>query len=353
MLKSIKRILLICFFGLLTGILHLVGRYAPDLVFLVYPAISQNVLRIVGGFFSLFPIAMWEILALVAFIWAIYTLVRDLAKVLILRWITGFALFAIVCVFAFTLLWGLNNYSAPMHEKMELSGEEYAISRLEQAAIYYRDKANEASRLVERDENGEMVYESFGDLARESADSYMLLAAKYDCFRGPRFEPKRMILGDILGIDGLFIPFTGENCVSADTYSACLPFVMCRQVGHGSGFTDRGEAEFAAFLACSVSESPELRYSGYFNAFSLCYNALYAKDPEAAREVWQGVTQSVQADCAARLELESGSWKKTMSEFQADLWDVYGKAFQTEDGEGPEHDTVTELLTMWYVERIL
>lgn len=353
LLKSIRRILLICFFGLLTGILHLIGNYAPDLVTLIYPAISQNVLRVIGGFFSVFPIAMWEILALVAFIWMIYTLIRDLTKLLILRWITGLALFLIICVFAWTFLWGLNNYSAPMHEKMELSGEDYSVERLKQAAIYYRDKANEASNRIKRDENGEMSYESFGKMAEEAVDSYMLLAVQYDCFKGPRFAPKRMILSDIFGIDGLFIPFSGEVCVSDDTYSACLPYVMCRQVGHGNGFTDRGEAEFAAFLACSVSDSPELRYSGYFNAFSLCYNALYAQNPEAARQVWQGVSQYVQSDCGKRVERESGQWKQTMSEFQTDLWNIYGETFQVEVGEGPTHDTVTDLLTMWYVERIV
>lgn len=353
MLKSIKRILLICVFGLLTVVLHLVGRYAPILVELIYPNISQNILRIVGGFFSVFPIAMWELLALAVFIWIIVTLVRAIMKIEILKWITGVALFTMICVFAYTLLWGLSNYAPPMHEKLDLSGREYSQSWLEQATIYYRDKANEAARKISRDEEGNMTYESLRALAEESTDSYMLLAVNFDCFRGPRLEPKRMILGDLLGIEGMFVPFTGESCVSGDVYAVCLPFEMCKQIGKGSGFTDRGEAEFAAFLACRASDSAELRYSGYFNAFSLCYNALYAKDAQAAKRIWQGVSQSVRADCAARVELETGPWRQAMSEFQTDLWDVYGKTFQDEEGKGPEHDSVTDLLTMWYVERII
>ena len=352
MLRSVKRILLICFFGLLTVILHLMGRYAPDLVFLIYPAISQNLLRIVGGFFSVFPVAMWELLALVWFIWMIYTFIHDITEFHIIRWITGVGLFVAICIFALTLLWGLNNYSPPMHEKLGLSGNECSVSQLKRAAIYYRDKANSAANSIARDGDGEMVYDSFRDLAQEATDSYMLLAVEYDCFRGPRFQPKRMILGEVLGLEGIFVPFTGESSVSGNIYSACLPFVMCREIGYGCGFTGRGEAEFAAFLACSVSDSPQLRYSGYFNAFSLCYNALYARDPAAAQEVWSGTSQALRRDCEARLEEETAIWAKTMDHLQSGVQDAYAETFQYED-EGPEHDSVTDLLTMWYLEEIL
>lgn len=351
MFRGIRRILLICFFGLLTVILHLMGRYAPDLVFLIYPGISQNLLRIVGGFFSLFPIAMWELLALTGLIWMVYTLIRDVSNLEIIRWVTGFLLTASVLVFALTLLWGLNNYSPPMHEKLELSGEESSVSRLKQAAEYYGDRANELANQIERNEKGEPVFAPFRELAREATDSYMLLAVEYDCFRGPRSEPKRLIFGEILGIEGIFVPFTGESGVSGKTYTVCLPFVMCREIGHGCGFTNRGEAEFAAFLACTASDSVQLQYSGYFNAFSLCYNALYARDPEAARQVWQGTSQKVRDDCAARLELADNSWTRAMGSLQEELRDAYARTFEYEEGE-PEHDTVTDLLTMWYMEKI-
>lgn len=346
------RVLLTCFFGLLTLILHLLGRYAPDFVFLFYPAISQNILRIVGGFFSVFPLAMWEILALALFVWTVYTLIRDVSDLQFLRWITGFALSVSIGLFSVTLLWGLNYYSPPMHQRMDLSGKEYSVSRLKEATVYYRDKANQAAKAVSRDSDGNMEYDSFRDLARASDDGYMLLAVKYDCFRGPRFQPKRMILGEVLGLDGIFVPFTGESSVSPKTYSVCIPFAMCREMGHGNGFTSRGEAEFAAFLACTASDSPELRYSGYFNAFSFCYNALYAQDPDAARSVWQGVSQQVRQDCANRLDTEASGWRKAMAGLREDLQDAYAETFQSEEG-GPDHDSVFDLLTMWYYERIL
>lgn len=328
------------------------GRYAPELVFLFYPGISQNILRIVGGFFSVFPIAMWEILALTAFVWMVYTLIRDISELHIVRWVSGVVLFLAISIFAMTLLWGLNHYSPPMHEKLGLSGQDPSLSQLKMATIYYRDKANEAARNVKRDENGNLDYGTFRELGREASDCYTILSLEYDCFRGPRYQPKRLILGELLGIDGLFVPFTGESGASVDIHSVCLPFVMCREIGHGCGFTDRGEAEFAAFLACMESDSAAMRYSGYFNAFSLCYNALYQENPSAAQEIWNGVSQTVRTDCTERLALETQAWTKTMDHLQEGVRDAYAKTFQYEE-KTPDHDTATDLLTMWYLEEIL
>ena len=352
MLQSTKRIFLTCFFLLLTAILHLVGRYARELVFWVYPMISQNILRIVGGFFSLFPVAVWELLALVGGILFIYSLINDLSGAHIIEWVTKMALTLSIGLFALTLMWGLNYYSPPMHEKLDLSGEKASVTQLKSAAVYYRNKANEAAERVKRDTDGNMSYESFHALADSATDSYTLLSLEYDCFSGPRYQPKKMVIAEIMSLDGIYVPFTGESSVSADTCGACLPYIMCREIGRGCGFAERGEAEFAAFLACTASDSPELQYSGYFNAFSLCYNALYAQDPDAAREVWSGVSQSVRKDCAIRLEEETDAWTMAMDTLLENLWNIYAETSRYEEGP-PEHDNAPDLLTMWYLEEIL
>ncbi len=352
MLRNIMRILLTCFFGLLTLILHLLGRYAPEFVSLFCSAVSENMIRIVGGFFSLFPLAMWELLALVLFIWAIYTLIRAISDLKILRWITVFLLSVSIGLFAVTLLWGLHYYTPPIHEELELSGKAYSLSQLKEATIYYRDQANQAGNALMAKRGFDPEDEAFRALAREAADGYTLLSVEYDCFRGPKFEPKQMLLGKWIGLDGLYIPFTGESSVSGDTYAPCIPFVMCREMGHGMGFAAESESEFAAFLACTASDSSQLRYSGYFNAFSSCYAALYEQDPEAARDLWQGVSPQVQQDHANRLDIESGEWRQAVNDLLETLRDGYAEAFLSKE-ERANYDSVAELLTMWYFERIL
>lgn len=287
-----------------------------------------------------------------AFLWLIYSLIRDVSNFQIIRWLTGVILVLTIGVFAMTLLWGLNNYNLPIEEKLNLSGEEYSLSQLKKATIYYRDKANETEKKVQREENGSLAYDSFRGLAQDASDGYTLLSVKYDCFRGPIFRPKRLVFSGIFGIEGVFVPFTGESGVSTHTYSTCIPFVMCREMAYGCGFSHRGEADFAAFLACTASDSPELTYSGYFNAFSLCYNALYAKDPKAAREVWNGVSQGVRQDCAGRLEQETKAWTRIMNKLQDEVRDAYAETFPYEE-EGSDRYSAADLLTMWYMEEIL
>jgi hypothetical protein len=348
--KNIMRILVACFFALLTLVLHLVGRYAPDFVFLFYPTISQSILRVVGGFFSIFPMAMWEIIAVGLFIWLIYTLIRDLADLRIIQWFTGILVSVSVGAFALMLLWGLNDYSPPLHEQVGLSGKSYSVGQLREATIYYRDQANRTAKAAISRRN----LDAFTDLAQEAADSYTILSVRYDCFRGPTAVPKRLILGEWLGFKGVFMPFTGESGISLKkTHVSCVPFLMCSEIGQGKGFTNRQEAEFTAFMACMVSDSPQLQYAGYFNAFSYCYNALYARDPQTAIEVWKGLSNEVRKDCVDRIEQEESPLKELiLSDIQKDLQVIYAE-FMGWDVEGPEHDSMTDLLTMWYYEKVL
>ncbi len=353
MARNIMRLMLAGFFAVLTLILHLLGNYAPKLVFALYPSISQNILSALGGFFSVFPLAMWELLALALLIWILYTMIRDFSQLKIIQWLTGVLMCFSIGVFVIMLLWGLNYYSPPMHEKIGLSGKEYSLQQLQQATIYYRDMANRTAYAVPRNGDGTMDSGSFPDLAEESVKSFKRMELQYDCFEGPKTRPKRLLLSGLIGLDGIFVPFTGECGVSPDTYSASLSFTMCRELGRRVGFVSEDEAEFAAFLACSASDSAEFRYSGYFNAFSFCYNALYAADQEAAEAVWEGVSSPVRADCAARWDILTEDWKQLFTEFHENIQDTYTQSFETEDGERPEHDSVVQLLTMWYYERIL
>ena len=101
------------------------------------------------------------------------------------------------------------------------------------------------------------------------------------------------------GTTGIFIAFTGESSISTTTFTTSVPFTMCHEIGHRMAFARENEANFAAFLACSVSNDEAFRYSGYYLAFVYCYNALYRVDREAAGEVWQAASDEIKTDAAA------------------------------------------------------
>jgi hypothetical protein len=66
--------------------------------------------------------------------------------------------------------------------------------------------------------------------------------------------------------------------VPLNTARADLAFIMCHEAAHRLGIASEQEANFSAFLACQASEDVRLSYSGYFNAFAYCVNALLRAD---------------------------------------------------------------------------
>jgi hypothetical protein len=68
-----------------------------------------------------------------------------------------------------------------------------------------------------------------------------------------------------------------EANFNADMPEVSLPFVVCHELSHLSGFMREDEANFIAFLACRESGDAEFGYSGYYNALIYLLNAYYAE----------------------------------------------------------------------------
>ncbi len=355
MAKSMMQTMLSVFFLFLTAVISLIGRFAPTFVEYVYMPLSQAAMKFLAGTLSVFPVAVWEIVAVALVVWALYSLVRNFVEMKLLQWCTGLLLAVSFGFFAFMVLWGMNYYAPSIQERLDIPEREYSVQELRRATEYYRDMANKTASSVNRDQDGAMVSASFNKQAENAADGYKILEIRTEEFTGPKAQPKRLLSGGLFtfgGEQGIFVPFTGESCVSGETYCAVLPFAMCNQMGKRMGFARNTEAEFAAFLACSAHESPEFVYSGYFMAFSYCYNALYARDRNAAVQVWQGVGRELRADCLGRIEYEMGHENQAVVQVKEDLAKSYQQLLRDKMGT-KTMVSVSQLLTMWYYEGIL
>lgn len=354
MVKSAMRLLLTGIFLVLSTVLILLGKYASALVFAFYPTFSRYALSGIAAITGLIPIALWELIVVLLVLYFIYSFLRAFAQLHFLRWLTGVTLFASLGVFLFILLWGLNYYAPPMAERLDLPQKEYSIAELKEATAYYRDMANQTAASVERDESGAMLPGDFSLLAERAGEGFETLSETMDCFDGSTVRVKPLLSSSLMaasGTTGIFIPFTAESSVSELTYTAALPFTMCHEIGHRMAFAREDEANFAGFLACSVSEYSEFRYSGYYMAFRYCYNALYKVDPNAASEIWSGVSAALAADCSTSAKHYEEVRSEAVSAITDKVYDSYLKTFDVESGV-QSYGEVADLLITWYFEEI-
>ena len=352
-LRTIGRLLLSAIFLVLTGLLVLAARYAPQLVFAFYPAFSRWALGAISAVTSLLPVAVWEILAGLAILWLLYTFVCVFTRHRsILCWLAGVVLGVCVGVFVFVALWGLNHFGPSAGEQLNLSVREYTKEELISATKYYAAQVNDLSSSVSRDSRNLAHFESFDALSKKAGAGYDQLAARYALFTGSHDPVKKLATWRMFsqfGITGIFVCFTGEACVNPDTYEVWLPFTMCHELAHRQTVAAEDDANFCAYLACMENESAEFRYSGAIAAYVYCHNALYKADKAAASEIWNSLAPGVSADIQAA-NTHYAQYEGKVQDAATKVNDTYLKAFSEEAGV-QSYGEAADLLIAWYLQQ--
>ena len=319
---------------------------------------SKGLIALQAMAMSIVPVAIWDIALAAGIVVALVALVRcGKRRDAILSWLSWVcvACSAMVALFVF---WAFNHYAPSLSSDIGLEVRAYSTDELADATSYYLERAAQAATLVPREEDGSLTRQDFFELARVAGSAYGNLANSYEVFRGPQVPVKALLLwGEPLlysGHTGIFWAPTGESGVPLNCPDADLPFIMCHEAAHRLGIADEGEANFAAFLACDDSADARLVYSGYFNAFSYCFGALYGADPDRAvamvNETAEGsLGQGVYllfADRAAARELYD-SYKGPFQEVGTAVNDTYLKSFGESEGVR-SYGLVVDSLIAWH-----
>jgi len=89
----------------------------------------------------------------------------------------------------------------------------------------------------------------------------------------------------LVGLAGIYSPFTLEPLVNCEAPTPYLPFVATHELLHASGVAREAEADFLAYVACREHPRAEFRYSGCLAALMHVRGALARVDPAAAQQV--------------------------------------------------------------------
>lgn len=348
-----KYLLVSLILAVATAALFVWASFWPDTLFSFYTGLSRRMLGFLALCTAPIPFALWEWIVLGLVIWFFVSLVRDILKKRMGRWFSGLLMGVCIGVFAFTFLWGLNHFGPSIETRMDITVQEATVSQLRAATEYYMEKANELSAQVPRDEAGWFDPGPIGAQSDFSAESFETLAAENENFSGSTAPVKTLtsswFFGKI-GITGIFVAFTGESCVSSKSYVCSQPFTVSHEMAHRLCFAGEDEANFAAYLACEGSKSMIMQYSGYYQAFVYCYNALHESDRAQAMEVWNKMTPEFQMDCINANTHHAEVSSEAATKIAETVNDVYLKAFSEESGV-QSYGEVTDLLVAWYLQK--
>ena len=349
-------------FGAITWVLMQFGERFAALVDMVYPYVIRTLQGYLAEWTAAVDYPVWQLLTVVLGV----ILLASAVLMIVLKWNPIQWGGWVVAVFAFlymmhTIVWGLNYYAGDLAEDMRLETSSYNLEELTEAAEFYRDQANALAKQVNRDGSGNVQFADFDTLAKIAYKGFDTLTYDhhYPIFAGSKLPVKELGWADLytsMGITGVTFGLTGEAAVNPQIPDVTLPFTMCHEMAHRMCIANERDANFAAFLACSVHEDPEFLYSGYFMAYRYCYNALAgvrnSSAAAAAARVKSGASDLLQRDMDYYSNFFASKKDALATEVADTLNDTYLKVSGNEGGIN-SYGQVCDLLVSWHIQTVV
>lgn len=270
------------FAGLAPGLIETI--YSRNIYFYI-PRLLAKLTRLVG-----LPLAegLLGLIVAVFILWGVWSVLRhlqgkapivDSIKVLILYFIWTASIMFIV----FKLMWGLNyqrmvladtpwfdSRYAKTEELTDISNRIINGIRSNYGSLPGNNPFNDQLRSGEAsNDQTDLALNRPDDIAQAIELSFRNNRLIENAAAGEVAPPKTIWssnLSKLLGLRSFYLPFTGEVFYQADLSPIELPFAIARAKAYQRGYAREDEANFVAFLVCTSSASPVVRYSGYLYA---------------------------------------------------------------------------------------
>ena len=338
------------------------GERFSALVDMFYPYVMRTTQGYLAQWSSGVDFLLWQVLALFLVVLVLALLVIFLVlKKSPVNWL-GWALSVAAFVYLLhTLLFGLSYHAGDLSDDLRMEVAQYTLEELTEATEYYRDMANIMAEWVDRDPEGNPVFDDFETLAAMAGEGFQTLTYdhSYPIFAGSTLPVKKLGWANMytsMGITGFTCGITGEAAVNPQIPVTALPFTMCHEMAHRMCITNERDANFAAFLACSVHEDVQFQYSAYFMAYRYCYNALasiHSQDAAAATaRVSNGVSDVLYRDLNYYDTFFSSNRDQKATRVANTVNDTYLRTSGDSNGIG-SYAQVCDLLVNWHIQTIV
>ncbi|MBO0860469.1 MAG: DUF3810 domain-containing protein [Chloracidobacterium sp.] len=165
----------------------------------------------------------------------------------------------------FLALWGLNYQRTPLAEKLGYDRIPTRAGELGSIGLQIVSGVNNNYDIARG--TGERPSapssEAICKVLEQSFQKEPLLA---EAAKGTFSDPKPLALSRLaswIGVNGFYIPFTGEVTYNPDLPQIELPMAIAHHKAHQRGYAREDEANFVAYIVCINSTDPYVRYSGY------------------------------------------------------------------------------------------
>ena len=346
-------------------IMYLIAAFCAllYLTFIIFPAFSDLFNRYVSSFFRAVPAYLTNIIpfSLAEFI----IILSPLLIFLVIRhgliyysdcWrdvgIFCISIFSVAAVVfsSFTLSFAAGYRGSTLADKLELEEVEINGETLYQTALYLSNMAaDEIDKIGFGEDDLSVMPYNYNELNSKLLDAYDKACEKYTFIQKLHSKVKPVMLSDLMSythITGVYTFFTGEANINIAFPDYTIPFTAAHELAHQRGIAREDEANFIAFLVCTESDDPYIRYSGYLYIFNYVASALYETDYELFSEAYYSLPMDIRLERVAY----SKFFDKYRDSVASDVSDKVNDTFLTIQGtQGTiSYNMVTDLAVRYY-----
>ncbi len=361
--KLSKRYLMILFFPL-GYLLNVLSRKSSLLTETVYSnGVYRGISWLTGHLWGWLPFSFVELLLpilIIFVIWRIVIWVSKLIRQKEKRWIVfrngvlNTLLIVSLIYFFFITLWGLNYNRQSLSSILGLEVRPSSLNELIEMTEDLLEKTNKLREDVQEDEEGIAMLMGGVNGAFDRAREGYLAASEYV----PGFDrvygrPKPLLFSSVIAytnIWGIYSPFTAEPNVNMKIPAPMLPSTMMHEFAHQLGFAREDEANYIAYLTCSLHPDEDFRYSGSLSALNYSMSAVYRQDQEAWRNLYNKLSDGIKRDLAENAKYHA-KYDGPVREAFTKTNDAYLKANNQKDGERSYGRMVDLLLAQYRLQK--
>jgi hypothetical protein len=296
------------------SLVNIISKRVPELVERYYSTgIDKPIRQVLSFITSIYPFSFAELLIplLIAGLFVlVILLVIKLRKGGTLNRLVNIATYTSVLYLLFMIFWGFNYNRLSFDKIAGLEIEKSTKQELYALCEQLIQRANALRERVNENPQGVMVipggYESVFTRASKGYDKAAEIYPELDGGYGP---PKKILLSrwmSYTGITGIYMPYTGEPNVNVNTTDLMLPNTAAHEMAHQRGFAREDEANYIAYVTCTMHPDMDFQYSGVMLGLVYSMNALASSDIEGYRSLRSKYSEGLKRD----LKYERDFWAK-------------------------------------------
>lgn len=195
----------------------------------------------------------------------------------------------------FMVFWGMNYARVGIAGQLHLDVKPYTTADLDTVMNILKERVN---RLGDS-QTGRTALKNRRFLFSEGTKTYWKENVPYPFMAMRNASVKRSLFGRVgnyLGFQGYYNPFTGEGQVNTTVPVFMRPNIVCHEMAHQAGYAKENEANFVGYLAGKQSPNTCFRYSVYFDMLLYGLQEMKLRDTALSRRFMADIHPQVKAD---------------------------------------------------------